>query len=60
MQGVETLATVSILLLSYLFSAVNRIIKFSIIALNNLINIFNYTIWFFAGINIFDTLRQFV
>ena len=60
MQGVETLATVSILLLSYLFSAVNRIIKFSIIALNNLINIFNYTIWLFAGINIFDTLRQFV
>jgi len=60
MQGVETLAAVSILLLSYLFSAVNGVVKFSIIALNNLINILNYTIWLFAGINIFDTLRQFV
>jgi hypothetical protein len=60
MQGVETLAAVSILLLSYLFPAVNGVVKFSIIALNNLINIFNYTIWLFAGINIFDTLRQFV
>ena len=60
MQGVETLATVSILLLSYLFSAVNGVVKFSIIALNNLINILNYTIWLFAGINIFDTLRQFI
>ena len=59
MQGVETLAAVSILLLSYLLSAINHVVEFSIIVLNNLIDILNYTIRLFAGIDIFNAFRQF-
>jgi hypothetical protein len=59
MQGVETLAAVSILLLGYLLPAVNYIIELGIIILNNLVNILDYTIRLIAGINVSNISRQF-
>jgi len=60
MQGVETLAAVFILLLSYLLPAVNYIIELGIIILNNLVNILDYAIRLIAGINVSNISCQFV